>query len=116
MRRHDYTVGWIRAVRKHFMLACEQLWEEHPSQPTHSPHDNNACTLDLIDDRHIVIVCLPNRRHGITPLAGVTKGLLRSLYFIRNGQMSGIGGVHRDKHVVKLGDVVVGCVMQVRVA
>lgn len=48
---------------------------------------------------------------GIASLARVTKDLLRSLEFTRNGQMSGIGG--RDKHVVKLGNVVLRCVIHI---
>lgn len=110
MRRQDYTIGWICALKRDYVAACELLDEEHFLLPIDSPHDNNAYTLGRIKTHHVVIACLPQGRCGIASAASVAKDMLRSFESIRIGLMVGIGGgAPSHKHDIRLGDIVVGC-------
>ena len=109
MRRQDYTVGWICAVRPVYVAACELLDEEHTPIPKR-PHDDNAYTYGRIGDHDVVIAGLPMGIYGIASAASVAKDMLRSFDSIRIGLMVGVGGgAPSEKHDIRLGDIVVGC-------
>ncbi|CAF9942510.1 hypothetical protein IMSHALPRED_003854 [Imshaugia aleurites] len=113
MRRQDYTVGWICALQMEYVAAWELLEEEHSSSPIDSPYNDNNYTFGRIGDHHIVIVCFPKGRYGITSVVSVTKDMLLSFEFIRIGLMIGIGeGAPSGKHSIRLGDVVIDCLMK----
>ena len=112
MRRSDYSVGWICAVRTEYVVACELLDEEHEPPEASTPesgYDDNAYTCGRIGHHNVVVACLPKGVYGTTSAATVAKDMLRSFHHIRFRLMVGIGGgAPSDSHDVRLGDVVVG--------
>ena len=107
-RPQDYQVGWICAVQTEYVVACELLDEEYPSQPKSSLHDNNAYTFGRIGHHNVVIACLPRGRYGIASAAFVARDMLHSFPSMRFGLMVGIGGgAPSEGHDIRLGDVVV---------
>lgn len=106
-------MGWICALQMEYVAAWELLEEEHSSSPIDSPYNDNNYTFGRIGDHHIVIVCFPKGRYGITSVVSVTKDMLLSFEFIRIGLMIGIGeGAPSGKHSIRLGDVVIDCLMK----
>src|SRR5271155_3004567 len=104
LRPQDYQVGWICAVQTEYVVACELLDEEHPSQPRSSPHDNNAYTFGRIGHHNVVIACLPRGRYGITSAASVARDMLHSFPSMQFGLMVGIGGgAPSERHDIRLG-------------
>jgi nucleoside phosphorylase len=108
----DYSVGWICALQTEYVVACEFLDEEHSTQPSSSPHDNNTYTFGRIGQHYVVIACLPKGKYGLTSATAVAKDMLRGFPSIRFGLMVGIGGgAPSVEHDIRLGDVVVSSPM-----
>ncbi|KAF5648632.1 purine and uridine phosphorylase [Fusarium sp. NRRL 52700] len=105
---HDYTVGWICALRIEYVAAIAFLDERHEPPEFVSTNDNNLYTLGKIGKHNTVIAVLPHGEYGIAPAASVARDMLHSFPNIRIGLMVGIGGgAPSPKHDIRLGDIVV---------
>ncbi|KAI0197576.1 hypothetical protein F4808DRAFT_463616 [Astrocystis sublimbata] len=105
---HDYTVGWICAVRIEYVAALVLLDEEHEEPDFVNEHDDNVYSLGRIGKHNIVITTLPQGQYGLVSAATAARDLVHSFPNVRIGFMVGIGGgAPSDRHDVRLGDIVV---------
>ncbi|KAK6520138.1 hypothetical protein TWF506_000423 [Arthrobotrys conoides] len=102
MRREDYTVGWICALREEMVSARIMMDKIHPPL-SQLPNDTNTYILGSIGTHNIVIACLPEA--GTSQAGKVATWMVSSFPNIKVGLMVGIGGGIPSK--VKLGDIVV---------
>ncbi|RKK84109.1 hypothetical protein BFJ68_g17385 [Fusarium oxysporum] len=58
----DYTIGWICALQEEYEAACRMLDDEFEGPETSHAHDNNTYVFGRINDRKVVIGCLPDGR------------------------------------------------------
>jgi nucleoside phosphorylase len=107
MQHQDYNFGWICALPVEKAVAVAMLDRFHNPLPQ-QPDDYNNYTLGRIGAHNVAIACLPSGVTGVTSAANVASQMYSTFKSIRFGLMVGIGGgVPRDRHDVRLGDVVV---------
>lgn len=105
---HDYTVGWICAIKTEYVAAQEFLDEEHDPADFVSPSDPNDYVLGRMGRHNVVIAVLPNGEYGTASAGSVATSMLNSFPNIRIGLMVGVaGGAPSTRHDIRLGDVVV---------
>ncbi|KAK6496766.1 hypothetical protein TWF481_001754 [Arthrobotrys musiformis] len=102
LRREDYTVGWICALKEEMVAAKIMLDKIHQKLPQ-LPNDTNSYILGSIGEHNIVIACLPEA--GTNQAGKVATWMVSSFSNVKVGLMVGIGGGVPGK--VRLGDVVV---------
>ncbi|KAL2814692.1 violaceus kinesin [Aspergillus cavernicola] len=105
---HDsYTVAWICALPLELAAAKVILDAVHPALPQ-PKSDHNIYTLGSVSGHNVVVACLPAGVYGTTSAAAVVVHLKSTYQNIQFGLMVGIGGgVPRENHDIRLGDVVV---------
>lgn len=107
LRAEEYTVAWISAIQKEFLIACALLDEEHDS-PVDIGNDDNCYTFGRMGEHNVVLASLPMARIGITQAGMLATEMLRSFPKLRFGLMVGIaGGAPTAKNDIRLGDVIV---------
>lgn len=107
LRSKDYTVAWISAIQKEYLIACAVLDEEH-DVPLDISNDDNCYTFGCIGEHNVVLASLPMARVGITQAGMLATEMLRSFPKLRFGLMVGIaGGAPTAKRDIRLGDLVV---------
>ncbi|KAB8670373.1 hypothetical protein FH972_026286 [Carpinus fangiana] len=108
MKREDFTVGWICALKHEIAASRAMLDEEYDAIEDGDPNDTNVYCWGRIAGHQIVMACLPAGRYGIDSAAAVATNMLRTYPSFRFGLMVGIGGgVPSPDHDIRLGDVVV---------
>ncbi|KAB8360911.1 hypothetical protein FH972_024644 [Carpinus fangiana] len=110
LRRDDFTVGWICAL-KHELAASRAMLDHEYTQDNiedGDPTDQNIYKWGKIGKHNVVMASLPAGRYGIGAAASVAKDMLRSYRSLRMNLLVGIGGGVRSKKTeMDLGDVVV---------
>lgn len=107
LRSKDYSVAWISAIQKEYLIACALLDDEH-DHPIDIGNDDNCYTFGSIGEHNVVIASLPMARMGLTQAGMLATELLRTFPKLRFGLMTGIaGGAPSSKNDIRLGDVVV---------
>ncbi|KAH0499652.1 hypothetical protein TgHK011_006829 [Trichoderma gracile] len=108
LKHEDYTVGWICGITTEYVAAQCFLDGTHEGPDDVSANDNNDYTLGNIGKHNVVIAVLPDGEYGSASAATVAKDMLHTFPNIRIGLLVGIGGgAPREKHDIRLGDVVV---------
>jgi nucleoside phosphorylase len=107
LRSKDYTVAWISAIQKEYLIACAVLDDEH-NHPIDIGNDDNCYTFGSIGEHNVVVASLPMARIGVTQAGMLATEMLRTFPKLRFGLMIGIaGGAPTSKNDIRLGDVVV---------
>lgn len=109
---HDYTVGWMCALKEELAASRMMLDQEHPRLPRVG-QDTNSYILGSLGPHNIVLASLPSGSLGAVPATNAAANMLRSFPNIRFGLMVGIGGgvpgpaSDDPEEDIRLGDVVV---------
>lgn len=107
LRSKDYTVAWISAIQKEYLIACALLDDEHDN-PIDIGNDDNCYTFGSIGEHNVVVASLPMARMGLTQAGMLATEMLRTFPKLRFGLMTGIAGAApSSNNDIRLGDVVV---------
>ncbi|KAL7815650.1 hypothetical protein V8C26DRAFT_429458 [Trichoderma gracile] len=108
LKHEDYTVGWICGITTEYVAAQCFLDETHDGPDDVAVNDSNNYTLGNIGKHNVVIAVLPDGAYGSASAATVARDMLHTFPNVRIGLLVGIGGgAPREKHDIRLGDVVV---------
>jgi nucleoside phosphorylase len=87
--------------------AVRYMLDEEHRRLRAQPGDSNSYTLGKLHGHNVVLACLPSQQ-GKGAAATVATNMSRSFPLIKWRLFVGIGGgVHSDKHDIRLGDVVI---------
>ncbi|KAJ1710527.1 hypothetical protein NYO67_7307 [Aspergillus flavus] len=107
LRREEYRIGWISALKVEFRAALQMLDQRHQPILGHSS-DDNLYVQGRIGIHNVVLTCLPDGRNGTNFAAMVATSMIYTYPNIQTGFMVGIGGgLPSPQNDIRLGDVIV---------
>ncbi|RAQ51817.1 hypothetical protein AFGD_006132 [Aspergillus flavus] len=107
LRREEYRIGWISALKVEFRAALQMLDQRHQPILGHSS-DDNIYVQGRIGIHNVVLTCLPDGRYGTNFAAMVATRMINTYPNIQIGFMVGIGdGLPSPQNDIRLGDVIV---------
>ncbi|KJK65920.1 hypothetical protein P875_00021989 [Aspergillus parasiticus SU-1] len=107
LRREEYRIGWISALKVEFRAALQMLDQRHQPILGHSS-DDNLYVQGRVGIHNVVLTCLPEGRYGTNFAAMVATRMMNTYPNIQIGFMVGIGGgLPSPQNDIRLGDVIV---------